>query len=452
MKSLKSYRYKITMLLIAIGSVVFLYWYGYCKSFDKEYIPHNADGVAMVDVKNIRNDLIFFYLKNPSEWKWETTISEFEKRFKLSNFGIKTPDYLAFFHVENQPISQWFVTLKIENETAFENAMSIAHFHKTKLQNGIYFYHSNSLGFCIVKYSNQILVSNISEKQKQIAVNVADDLFIKKLFLDTKKTEKTLGTSNAVTVWIKRNSLLTADGIINIKLKEQEITAEGKLKLDYKKESQFSQNPNALLSLGFDFEMIQKQDFLKHHLMKINKMIGFDLDSILYYNPTKTELLLHQIVEKKNSAISYDYDDDFNPIKKVIVHTSREPSFYFSMQTSNSQKIYNYLKSQNAIDNHKVFVNFPLAQTKTSILNNALILEANPLKNWIYAPSIPKIGYFQVQFNKLQPKDWHYIIAKNKTFSILKSFETLEMDLSRENNSVLFRAHLKTKNEKIDSH
>ncbi|MDR6845183.1 hypothetical protein [Flavobacterium granuli] len=450
MKSPKSYPFRITILLIAIGSMVFLYWYGYHKAFEEKYIPKNADAIAMVDVKNIRNYFVFSCLKNPSEWKWDNTESEFINRFEFSNFGIKPTDYLAFFHIENQPISQWFLSAKIETETTFEKALNKAQFRKDTVQNGMNFYYSNSLNLCIIKYSNQILVSNISEKQKHIAIKVADDLFLKKLFLDAKKTEKTINTNNAVTFWVKKNGLLKEDGILNLKLEDSEITVDGQLqfKSKYKKESQFLQNPNALLSLGFDFEMIRNQDFLKHHSDKINKMIGFDLDSILAQNPSKTELFLNEIVEKKDSAISYDYDDDFNPIKKVIVHTSREPSFYFSMQTTNSKKVYDFLKAKNVIDNHQVFVNFPLAQTKTSIRNNALVLEANSLKNWVSQSSAPKIGYFRMQFNKLQPKDWRFIIAKNKNFSFLKHFETFEIDLSKENKASRFKACLKINTEK----
>ncbi|HKO77498.1 MAG TPA: hypothetical protein VJU52_09785 [Flavobacterium sp.] len=450
MKSPKSYPYGIAILLIAIGSMAFLYRYGYHKAFDEKYIPKNTDLIAMVDVKNIRNYFIFSCLKNPSDCQWNSTDTEYRKRFELSNYGIKTPDYLAFFHIENQPISLWFVTLKIDDETIFEKAISKVHFRKDKLQNGMNAYYSNSLNLCIIKHSNQILVSNIPEKQKQIAVKVAEDLFLKKLFLDSKKAERTINTYNAVTFWIKKNNLLEEDGILNLKLEDHEITVDGQLQLKskYKKESQFLQNSNALLSLGFDFEMIRDQDILKHNSDKINKMIGFDLDSILAHNPTKTELLLNEIVEKKDSAISYDYDDDFNPIKKVVVHTSREPSFYFSMQTANSKKVYNYLKAQNAIDNHQVFVNFPLATTKTSIRENVLTLEANPLKKLNLQPSDPKIGYLQMQFNKLHPEDWRFIISKNKNFSFLKSFESLEMNLSNENNAAHFRASLKTKNAK----
>lgn len=445
MQSLKRYFSKIAILLTIIGSMVFLYWYIFHKNFDQQSIPQNADGIAMVDVKNIRNYLAYTYLKNPSEWRWEGLSSKFKKHLNLADFGLKTTDYLAFFHIENQPLNRWFIALQIDDETVFEKTMIQTHFRKKKFQNGMVIYYSNTKSVCVIKHSNRILVANISEKQKQIAVKVAEDMFLKKLFLDANKTKKTINTPNAITIWLKKNSLLEEDGIININLKQQEITAEGILQLHYKKESHFSQNPNALLSFGFDFEMIRKQNFLQQHSAQINKLIGFDLDSILVHQPTKTELLLQAVIEKKDSVISYDYDDDFNPIKKVVVHTNREPSFSFSVETANSTKIYNYLKTQNAIDSQNVFVNFPFAKTTAAIRNNTLTLDANPLQKRPLKTSSPKIGYFQIHFSKLQMEDWRYIMAKNKNLKLLKSFESLTIDFAKKNNAAECHAYLTTK-------
>ena len=357
---------------------------------------------------------------------------------------------MAFFHLENQPVTQWFAVAKIENETEFEKAIIKKNFIKDPLNNGMSSYYSKSMKLLVITHSNQILVSKVPENQKPIAVKTAEVLFLKKLFLDVKKIEKTIGTTNAVTVWIKKNSLLEDDGILNLRLEDHEITVNGQLqfKSKYKKEWQFAQNPEALFSLGINFEMFQNQNQFKQNSVQINKMIGFDLDSILAHNPTKTELLFNEIVEKKDSAISYDYDDDFNPIKKVVLHTSREPSFYFSIQTDDSQKVYNYLKTQDAIDKNQVFVNFPLAPTKTFVRNNTLTLEANPKKQVSSKSSKPKMGYLQMHFNQLRAKDWRFIIAKNKNFGFLKSFETLEINLMQENNSGHFQARLKTKDQK----
>nr|WP_315253625.1 hypothetical protein [uncultured Flavobacterium sp.] len=450
MKSIKTYYFRIAILLIAIGSVAFLYWYGFHKRFDGKYIAQNADAIAIADVKNIRNHFVFSFLKNSSEWEWNTSETSIKKKFELSDFGITTPDYLAFFHIENQPPTQWFVTTALEDETAFEKAVTKMHFHKTALQNGMTVYYSKAMNLCIIKHLNQILVSNIAEKQKQIAVKTAEDLFLKKLFLDAEKTEKMIGTSNAVTFWIKKNCLLEEDGILNLALEENEIIVDGQLNLKpkFQKEWQFTHNSNSLFALGFDFEIIRNQKFITENAVKINKMIGFHIDSILAHNPSKTELLFNEIVEKKDSAISYGYDDDFNPIKKVVVHTNREPSFHFSMLTTNSKKVFDYLKSQNVIDNNNVFVNFPLAQTKAFVKHNTLTFEANHFKKNHLQPSIPKIGYLQVQFNRLQPKDWQFIIAKNKSFELLKTFKSLEINLSKENSLVRFRASLKTKDGK----
>jgi hypothetical protein len=449
MKSIKTYYFRIAILLVAIGSMAFLYWCGFHKKFDAKYIAQNADAIAIADVKNIRNHFVFSFLKNPSEWEWNTSGNSTKKKFNLPNFGITTPDYLAFFHIENQPATQWFVTAAVEDEIVFEKAVTENHFRKTKLQNGMTVYYSDAMNLCIIKHLNQILVSNIAEKQKQIAIKTAEDLFLKKLFLDAKKTDKLICISNAVTFWIKKNNLLEENGILNLTLEGDEIIIDGLLsfKPKFQKEWQFTQNKNALFALGFDFEMIRNQKFITENAVKINKMIGFDLDSILANDPSKIELVINKMVEKKDSAISYGYDDDFNPIKKIVIHANREPSFHFSMQTTNSKKVFDYLKSQNAIDNHNIFVNFPLAQTKAFVNNNSLKLEANPLKNSL-EPFVTKIGYLQVQFERLHPKDWRFIMAKNKNLELLKAFESLEINLSKENSLTRFRASLKTKEAK----
>jgi len=450
MKRIQNYSLKIAILLIVIGSMAFLYWYGFHKQFDEKSIPKNADGIVIVDIKNTRNHFIFSCLKNPSQWGFCPKDSKTKKRFDFSNYGLQTPDYLTFFHIENQPLTQWYLVAKIENEAKFDKALIDSHFVKTKSVNSFIGYYSKTNKTNIIRYANTILYCANTSKDQKDCIQIAEDLFIKNSYFDSKKIEKQIKSSNAVTIWIKKNKLLNENAIINVSLRDNEISAEGQINLNpkFRKTASFIQNPNALLSLGFNFDLIRDQDLIKRNQAKINKMIGFDLDSILIHHPTQTELVFHNIIEKKDSAITYDYDDDFNPIKKIIVHSTREPSFYFSMQTDNSAKAHDYLKKQNAIDSHQIFVNFPLAKTKTFVKNNSLIFEANLPKNWSSKSTSSKIGYMQINFAKIQPKDWRFIIVKNKNFEFLKALETFEVNLTEQNNSVFFQANLKAKDGK----
>ena len=450
MKPKKSSFFWIVILLTAVGSMTFLYWSGFKKHFDENTIHQNADQVVMVDVKNIRNYFAFSYLKNPSEWQWGAANNKPNELFDLSDFGIKVPDYFAFFHIENQPQNLFYCVTEIQTVTNFEKAITKAHFIKNSLKNGMVCYYSKALKLFIAKHSSQILCATIPENEKEIVLKIADDLFSKKLFLDTKKIQKTIGTSNAINVWIKKNSILEQDGIVNIQLHDNEVVAEAQLQLNpkYGSETQFSENPEGLLSLGFDFKMFRNHKIISQNSAKINKIIGFDLDSILAHNPTKTELVLNGIIEKKDSAISYSYDDDFNAVEKKIIHITREPSFYFSMQSGNSKNVFNYLKSQKVINNEQVFVNFPLAKTTASVLGNAFVLKANLTDGFKQNASAKKIAYLQVNFNKLQLKDWSFIIRRNKNFKILKHFGLLQMNITNLNNSANFRVSLKTKSNK----
>lgn len=448
MKGIKNRSIRIAILLGLTGSMAFLYWLGFYKQLDHKTIPQNTDGIIMIDVKNTRNHFIFSYLKNPSLWGSGNTASKKSKSFDFSGLGIAVPDYLMLFHVRNLPLDQWYFVVTIDNETQFDKALAEAKFVKTKSNKSLTCYYSKITKGYLIRYKNQILYCYNALKHEKICTQTAENLFINHHYFDSEKIEKTIGTSNAVTVWIEKNQLLEKDGMLNISLKEDEIVADGQLtwKSKYKKTFGFNQNSNALLSLGFNIDILHDQGIIKNNLAGINKITGFDVDSVLIHHPTQTELIFHQIIEKKDSAITYDYDDDFNPIKKVVVHTTREPSFYFSMKTDNSKKIYDYLKSQKIIDEHEVFINFPLAVTKTSVSNNSLILAANSPKSLLSKKATaPKIGYLQMNFSQLQPKDWRFLIAKNKNFALLKPFETFGLNLTDENNSVHFHASLKTK-------
>ncbi|WP_264565921.1 hypothetical protein [Flavobacterium sp. N3904] len=449
-KRIKVHFWRIVILLIIVGSVAFLYWLGFKKHFEKNCIHQNADQVVMVDLKNIRNYFVFSSLKKPSQWLKNSENTNTNKLFDLKAFGVKTSDYLAFFHIENQPETVFYCMAAIQNEIDFEKAMNKYHFRKTVLKNGMTDYYSKDIRLLILKHSSQILCASIREKEKEIAVKIAEDLFLKSQFLDAEKIKNTIGTPNAITLWLKKNNFLDKNGIITIRLEDHEIVAEGQLKLKpkYRREIQFSQNKNPLFALGFDFGMIRNFKSVTQNKDKINKIIGFDLDSIISKNPTKMELILYRIIEKKDSSISYSYDDDFNAIEKVIVHTSREPSFYFSMQSDNTKKIFNYLNSQKAIDKDRVFVNFPFAKTNISVHKKNLVFQANSPNPLGQIKPINAIAFLQINFDKIKPTDWKFIIKRQANFKILKHFESLQMNLTPRNNLVNFTTVLKIKDSK----
>ena len=450
MRSIKRYSQKIVLLLIALGSTAIFYWYGFHKTFDKKCIPKNADAVVILDVKNMRNYFAYSILQNPTEWPSIAKTSGIKKRLDLSNFGIEIADYYSFFHVENQPVHRWFVVAKIEDVSIFNQALVKAHFVKTKINQTLFGYYSKSLKLLILQDCKEILCCLNAANLQQNDIQIAENLFRKHRYFDFKKIEKSIESSNALTIWIKKNNMLQDDGIINVALGEQEITARGKLvwKSEYQKTNVFIQNPNALCSFGINFGMIRNQNLFRRHLKQINSIVGFNINSILAHHPTKTEFIFNGMVEKKDSAISYQYDEDFNPIQKVIVHYSREPSFFFSIQTDTSSKVFAYLKSQKVIDNHQVFVNFPLAVTKVFVKNNSLAFEANFSKSLEIKNTVPKIAYLQIHFNKIQPNDWNFLIKKNKKISFLKPFKSFEMTFRTINNSENFQARLVTKRKK----
>lgn len=450
MKKIKNNYLKIAIFLIIIGSMAIVYWLYPNKRFNNNSIPQNADAVAIVDIKSIRNHFIFSYLKHPSQWQLGWNNSGTKKHFDLSNFGIETPDYFSFFHIKNQAFNKWYCIAEIDDEIEFQKNIVATHFTQTKDNKSFISYYSKSLNAHIIRFENQILYCINSTKNDQSIIKIAEDLFVNHSYFNSNKIENLTQNSNAVTFWIQKGELLNEDGIITISLKDKEIVANGKLnwKPKYRKEFSFLKNPNAIVSLGFNFEMIQEQPILKQNLFTINKITGFNLDSLLVHHPTRTEFAFHTIIEKKDSAITYDYDDDFNPIKKVVIHKTREPSFFLSIQTNDSKKVYHYLKKQKAIDTNEVFVNFPLAKTKTFVKNNSLTLEANLEEILTSKPSPKQIGYLQINFGTIKANDWQFLIAKNKNLALFKHLESLEINLTQKNNEDNIAGIAKIKDKK----
>lgn len=449
MKRKKPYILTIAILLIIIGCVAIVYWKGYNKQANKKNIPSNATAIVLIDIREIQNYFILSYLKNPSLWQFSINNSEKNQAYKFEDYGIEIPDYVSIFQLKDQTIDQWNFVAKIEDQTKFDTALQNFHFIKTESRGVLICYYSKDLEITIIRHENQILFSNNASKHHKISLDIAEDLFIKERYFDFKKIEQLINLKSGVAIWIQKNSLLEEESIITISLKANEITAEGKLnwKAKYRKNFAFVQNPNALFSIGFNFEMIQENNILNRNTEKINKIIGFKLDSIIALHPNKTELVLHSIIEKKDSAITYDYDDDFNPIKKVVVHSNREPSFRLSIQTDNAKKVYNYLQTQHAIDKSGIFINFPLATTQTTIENETVTLVANPFVNHS-TTATSQTGYLHLNFNAINPKEWRFLIAKNENLGFLQSFKYLKINITQENNFGHLQATLQTKEEK----
>jgi hypothetical protein len=438
MKTLKNkWFWIIGIILIGI-----IYWKGFYKKFDASSVSKNADRVVFVDVKNCSNAVLFHYLKNPSKWSFGTGDNQ-NKGFNVLDCGVKISDYLAFFHIENQPENEISLVSEISDQVQFEETLLHFKFKKTAIHKSLTTYFSEELKLFLVQFSDKILVTNAVFKNQSLVIKTAEDLFLKKLFIDEEKIKNAIYTNNEMSVWLQKNNFLQEDAIANINIEEDKITANAALKIDanFITQQTFSEEKNAILSLGFNPALFANQ---KINFTKINKAIGFDLDSILSKKPTKTELVVNEFITKEQTAKSYDYDDDFNPIEKTIVTKSQEPSFLFEITCSQSEQIKKYLKSQKAINPENVFVNFPFAKTIASSTDSTFELEANISKK-NNKKSSEKIAYFNCNLNKIQKKELNYLTHKIKYFEKLQYFSLLEMTVSKKEKNAFFEFYLKTK-------
>jgi hypothetical protein len=428
--------------IIGIILIGIVYWKGFYKSFDPSSVSKNADKILIVDMKNCRNAVLFHYLKNSSQWSFDTRDSKKES-FDVLDCGLEISDYLAFFHSKNQPENEISLVSKISDQAQFQETLLHFKFKKIGVNKSLTTYFSEEVKLFLVQFSDKVLVTNSEIKNQSLVIKTAEDLFLKKLFIDEEEIKNAINTNNEASVWLKKNSFLREDAFVDINLEEDKITADANLKIDKKLlvQQNFSENKNALLSVGFNPELFSYQ---KLNLTKINKAIGFDLDSILSKKPTKTELVLDGFITKEQTATSYDYDDDFNPIEKKIVTKSQEPSFVFEITCSQPEQIKKYLKSQKAINGEAVFVNFPFAKTIATSSETTFELGAN-ISKIKSKKSFKKIAYLNCNLNKIQKKESDYLANKIKYFKKLQHFSSLELSVSNEKNFAKMEFSLNTK-------
>jgi hypothetical protein len=415
---------------ISIPLLAMVYWYGFYKNYQNNCIPKNADTVIMLDLKNIRNKLLFYHLIHPSKWG-KTTKKSNNDKLSIIESCTKRSDYIALFHIKNQPRTVFYCATKISSESDFSKMLENTRKEKIDCSNDFKIYFLPDLNLIATKYKDRVLWTNLPKKNWSTTVQTAKDLFIDKVFIDEEKIKKTIHTQNTITIWIQKREHLNDDAIVEINFDQNKIEAYSKLKIpsEFLQENTFTDNKKALLSLGINLKKIGTFNFNKTTL---NKRIGFDIDRILSKNPTKTELVLAEIIEKKETVIEYEFDENFDQIEKKIFHNYKEPSFEFSVQFADSKAVFEYLKNQEIINKEEVFVNFPFAKTKVNLTRNSFVLKANSPQTNPLKTTQKKIAFLHINFNQLQSKDWDFILNRNQNIGFLRHFSTLNFELKKE--------------------
>lgn len=361
----KKYITFIITILLSVG-IYFLFFH---KDKDLKYVPENADMLILIDVKKATNQYISSFLKHPSKWFEDKTNDK--KSISISDSGLKIPDFVQIFHLQNTKISEWYCVFEINDQTKFSAFLKNRKF----INAGNGKFNNNQL---FIKIEGEKCIIGTSDLHfNNIGKPLAQTFRNKVLNADSFVSDG-LGSISFI------SELRTQNFSIDLKDDEIEIKNE--------------QNTTDFSSLISD--LLKKTEFLEAELnednvKKIAAVFNKNLNDSLSVNSLKMNA---KIAEVNDTIISYGYDDNFNEIEKISYQKIVQPSYHILLQTSDSEKTWNYFQNKKWINEQNQFTAIPFQPNliskngkEISIKSkmNNLKLNENRNQNYIFIKNNP---------------------------------------------------------------
>ncbi|WP_449388961.1 hypothetical protein [Chryseobacterium lineare] len=321
---------KKLIVIVVLIAAIFVYFKLYYRDKELKFIPRNADVVILMDTKKATRQYISSFLSHPSEWtndknKDRNTVSFLES-------GLKIPDFLQIFHLQNTGFSDWYSILELKNKRKF-----LAYLQQEKfVDKGNGLFHKGHI-FIKIEGENCILGTSDSAFEN-----------INRLFLA-----------------FSQRTNFTSDTFIDGSLGSISVISNGKIRnfsIDVNAndiEIKTPANTNDFISLISKIQ--QKTPFFTAELNRgnIKNFTAFfdktfpDSAGIDYLKATAD---LEQV---NDTIITYGYDDDFNEIEKKTVQKIIQPNYSISLQSSDPEKTEQYFENKKWINAQQQFVAIP---------------------------------------------------------------------------------------------
>lgn len=436
-------RWALVILLVGLLLGYFKLFY---KTWSNDTVAKNADCIVAVDVKRITNTLIWNFISTPSQWKTGSIFPSSGNKLNWDDM-VKLPDYVFIFHAANQPLNAWYTVLQIKDIDDFNKGLEQFHFQKQ----GNNEYISRLLGLVIILGGDQLLMGSAAVQDKQFIHQVANELFTKNQYAARERIQKNIDAASHLAVQVEPDLFLQETAIIKGNFDKSAINIETLLspKTSYGfTESNFSFNDSSLCTI-----LLTQPPPALYNLMPdsaragISKAIGFNIDSLLLPGNSTYQLDIEGVYERMDSAISYRYDDNFNPVENTIVNNVQEPAFDFTVKGNGIPEIYTYWNNNGKLertDGGELFTAMPLVKSycykknsrELSVTsNNYKTLRPNNTGNYIFLVNL--------LLTKIPASLINFLPANfSKTISNL---ESVQVTAKKEQGQVLIRTTINKK-------
>lgn len=386
----KKYIFLVIIILLSVG----VYFVLFHKDKSLKYIPENADVIVLVDVKKAKRQYISSYLMHPSKWFEEK--KEKKNKISITDSGLKIPDFLQIFHLNNTKISEWYTVLEINDKeklSAFLKDRKFINDEKGIFKSNQFFVKIDGEK-CIVGTSDL----NFNNIGKPFSQKFRNNVLNADSFMDDG-----LGSISFISELRTQN--------FSIDLKDDEIEI---------KNEQNSTNFESLIS-----DLYKKTQFLDAELDSENiKKIG----SVFKENLTDSASVNHlkmraNLTQANDTIVSYEYDDNFNEIEKISYQKIIQPEYNILLQASNPEKIWKYFQHKKWINTENQFTAIPfqpnlISQNKNQIsiksTRKSVKLNETKKQNYIFIKSNPLLFSSFKTLNNQFFKNVEYIFYGNK--------------------------------------
>ncbi|MBE7691999.1 hypothetical protein [Tenacibaculum finnmarkense] len=370
------------ILFVVFLLIITLFTFGYFKYYPRENtavkIPVSADVIIRVNLREIAYTMLkdvvkhpLIYLKSSKKNKQTKVGSLFEQ--------LKIPSDVFFYSNNDILKNTWVSTvIEIKNKADLLSFFNQDKFVKKSLENAVYFISKKTVYFI---NNNQLrIVFNIDEITK-----VETKL---KILLNTKEYLK---DENSIVQKLKNSKELIAlstktNDFLELGIDENEISILGELS---EKNTPFLSSENNINNgLLATVSGKVKKSFLSDYLDKsskdrFKKFTNLSIDSLQRHWNGEFNANLNAFIQRKDSVVTYQYDDDFNKIAKTTIQKTIIPDVNVSF---GGGAFLNYLASKKALKNineKKILLVNPLFKTYAYQQEKSLFLSSKDESNTI---------------------------------------------------------------------
>jgi len=415
----------VLFILLVAGWFKFFY-----KTWTNESVPENADCIIALDVKKITNTLIWNFITTPSQWKSGDWFSSDEEGKVSWDDMISLPDYVFLFHLSGEPENAFYTVVEINDQDDFEKGLKQYGFEKTATGS----FASKQTGIEFIRNGNQLLVGNAAVENKEYLEQASAALFGKKKFTSKNYLKRVIKNTGHFSLYGPMLKYLLNPVVTHITGNFDGSSVNFSMPVYTQEFFQFAKfdfqhSDSSMLSMSFSMSYpALKQIIPDSSLQSISKAVNFNIDSLLLPSNLYYQLDISGIYPRIDSAISYTYDDNFNPVEKVVVNKVNEPAFIFTVTGKEVTTIYDYWKRNGQLEysnDSSMFTPIPFVKSYCSIKNkNILTVASDGYKKTAQNRVIDNGIFLRILVTKIPPSLLIYLPASIQ--KLLKNIESIE--------------------------